>query len=165
MFGPVGFLIYIDDLQSLLDITKHVDDGTVWEVCDKQGRDSLLQLVADQSSNWCVNNLMKVNCDKSKELLVDFTRNCFAFPSIHIRTPTYSVSAEPSSWLSLYHRTCRGRYMWTVYTAMQRGVSVLSHPAGGLGSYHLTVWQRYWHNHCQVCRGVRLSGVAYGFNR
>ena len=58
LFGPFGFLIYIDDLQSILDIIKYVDDRTVWEVCDKQGRDSLLQLAADQSSNWSVNNLM-----------------------------------------------------------------------------------------------------------
>ena len=56
LFGPVGFLIYINHLQSILDITKYVDGSTVWEVCDKQGRDSPPQLAADQSSNWSVKN-------------------------------------------------------------------------------------------------------------
>ena len=80
-------------------------------MCDKKGRDSLLQLAADQSSNWSVNNLMKVNYDKSKESLVDFANNSSAFPSIHIPGTDISVSAASSSWVSLYHWTCRGSSM------------------------------------------------------
>ena len=64
------------------------------------------------------------------------------FPVSIYRSPTYSVSAAPSSWVSLFHRTCRGRSMWTVYTTMQLGISTFSPCWRGLG-WDLTVWQRY----------------------
>ena len=59
---------------SVLDITKYVYDSTLWEVCDRMCHQSKLQLATDQAIEWSHKNLMLANCDKTKELVVDFTR-------------------------------------------------------------------------------------------
>ena len=128
-----------------------------------QGRGSLLQLAADQSSNWSVNNLMKVNCDKSKELLVDFAKKplCLSqYPYTgHRRTACQQHEAPGCHYIiGLVAGACE------LYTRQSSSASLLSHPAEeGLAA----TWQfdNGIHNHCQVCHGVRLPDVAYGFNR
>ena len=41
-FGPIGFLCYISDLQPNCNITKYVDDSTLWESYAVDGHDSEL---------------------------------------------------------------------------------------------------------------------------
>ncbi len=40
LLGPVTFLIHINDLRTDCDMTKYVDDVTMWEVCEYTGVDS-----------------------------------------------------------------------------------------------------------------------------
>ena len=75
LFGPVGFVIHINDLQTCLPTFKYVDDCTLWEVCSANATDSLLQHAATEAVQWSNDNLMSVNCDKTKELLVSFARS------------------------------------------------------------------------------------------
>lgn len=85
LFGPVGFIVHINDLRSVLDITKYVDDSSLWEVCDNLGISSNLQQGATEAIQWSDNNLMKANCDKTKELLVDFSRKVSDIPCVNIK--------------------------------------------------------------------------------
>jgi len=84
LFGPVGFVVHINDLKSELDVVKYVDDSTIWEVCDRNCHDSRLQLATDQAIEWSDKNLMRVNCEKTKELAVDFGRSSSTIPRISI---------------------------------------------------------------------------------
>lgn len=85
LFGPVGFVVHINDLRTDVNISKYVDDSSLWEVCDKMAGDSQLQRAADQALQWSDNNLMLVNADKTKELLVDFSRKPSSVPNITIQ--------------------------------------------------------------------------------
>jgi hypothetical protein len=85
LFGPVGFVIHINDLKSVLPIAKYVDDGSIWEVCCRSCRDSRLQLATDQAIQWSDKNLMRANCEKTKELVVDFGRSQSTIPRISVQ--------------------------------------------------------------------------------
>ena len=65
LFGPIGFIIHIDNLSSFFPLNKHVDATSVWEVCGADGHDSRLQEVAIKTSKWSDNNMMSINCDKT----------------------------------------------------------------------------------------------------
>ena len=71
----MGIVIHINDLQTCLPTFKCVDDSTLWEVCSANAADSLLQRAATEAVQWSNHNLMSVNCDKTKELLVSFARS------------------------------------------------------------------------------------------
>ncbi len=88
LFGPVGFIVHINDLRTALDITKYVDDSSLWEACDRLGLTSQLQQAADHALQWSENNLMLVNSDKTKELLVDFARKPSSIPGITMQGKT-----------------------------------------------------------------------------
>ena len=77
LFGPVGFIVHINDLRTRLPLYKYVDNSTAWEVCSPSAVDSQIQQAATEAVEWSDDNLMCVNCDKTKELLV-FLR---AYPS------------------------------------------------------------------------------------
>ena len=84
LLGPVGFVIHIIDLQTCLPTFKYVDGSTLWEVCSANATDSLLQCAATAAVQWSNDNLMSVNCDKTKELLVSFARSKLDIPPITI---------------------------------------------------------------------------------
>jgi hypothetical protein len=75
LLGPVTFLLHINDLSTQCTSVKYVDDTTLWEACDPAGTSSKLQNAADQVELWCNINKMKLNTDKTKELVVNFTKN------------------------------------------------------------------------------------------
>ena len=85
LFGPVGFVIHINDLRTDVNISKYVDDSSLWEVCDRLAGDSQLQWVADQALQWSENNHVLVNSHKTKELLVDYSRKPPSVPTITIQ--------------------------------------------------------------------------------
>ena len=85
LFGPFGFVIHINDLKSVLDIAKYMDDSTIWEICHRNFSDNRLQLATDRAIQRSDNNLMNVKYEKTKELVVDFGRSPSTTPSISIQ--------------------------------------------------------------------------------
>ena len=81
LLGPKGFLIQINDLVTCCQISKYVDDSTIYEVCDKQS-DSHLQQAADETLSWSKVNDMIINADKTKELVICFCRDADHHTSI-----------------------------------------------------------------------------------
>ena len=52
---------------------KYVDDSTLYEVCERNGV-SLMQESVDIASKWMEENYMKLNNDKSKEMIIIFAK-------------------------------------------------------------------------------------------
>ena len=59
-------------LRTVCPIVKYVDDSTIWEVCNRDGSDSVLQTAADQASQWTDENNMILNTDKTKIMEIYF---------------------------------------------------------------------------------------------
>ena len=72
--GPNCFLVYINDLETPVHLYKYVDDSTLFEVCERNGV-SLMQESVDIAANWTEENYMKLNKEKSKEMIITFTKN------------------------------------------------------------------------------------------
>ena len=68
-FGPYVFLMLIDDLQTMLDTFKFVDDVTLCEVVADPSI-SQMQVAARQMVEWSRKNLMNINIKKTKEMLL-----------------------------------------------------------------------------------------------
>ena len=64
----------VNDLLQGCRRVKYVDDTVTWERCPVTGRDSRLQAIADETDAWLVCNGMQLNVDKTKELIVSFSR-------------------------------------------------------------------------------------------
>ena len=71
--GPKCFLIYINDLETPVHLYKYVDDSTLFEVCERNGV-SLMQESVDIASKWTEENYMKLNNEKSKEMIFSFAK-------------------------------------------------------------------------------------------
>ena len=82
LLGPSTFLLHINDLKTECNSIKYVDDTTIWESCDKNGNNSKIQNAANQTYEWCQSNNMKINIDKTKEILIDFSRKPHAINPI-----------------------------------------------------------------------------------
>ena len=72
--GLVAFLAHINDLQTCCNILKYVDDCSIWVVCLDDGPDSKIQQATDEAAEWFPNNLMKVNTDKTREMVITFPK-------------------------------------------------------------------------------------------
>ena len=82
LLGPTSFLLHINDLQTICKATKYVDDASIWEECNYNGKDSKLQMAADQASEWSLNNNMLINTEKTKELIIYFGKRPSSFEKI-----------------------------------------------------------------------------------
>ena len=83
IFGPIGFLHHINDLQTVCEHIKYVDDCTIWEASSSSGMDSSLQVAADEVGQWTVSNKMALNYDKTKELRICLNKSPdIALPTI-----------------------------------------------------------------------------------
>ena len=73
--GPWLFLIMINDLSTPhpFDLWKYVDDSTVSETIQK-GEQSCAQSAANEVNEWSKENLFQLNCDKTKELVINYSR-------------------------------------------------------------------------------------------
>ena len=67
------FLLYVNDLESHVPLYKYVDDSTLFEICSTTDV-SVMQESIDKVGNWTKNNCMKINSEKSKEMVICFTR-------------------------------------------------------------------------------------------
>ena len=75
--GPKCFLVHINDLETPVHLYKYVDDSTLFEVglCERNGV-SLMQESVDIAAKWTEENYMKLNKEKSKEMIISFAKNC-----------------------------------------------------------------------------------------
>ena len=72
--GPLFFLVMINDLTTTAPIYKYVDDCTVFEVTSHSSASSDLQTHLDSINQWIVNNNMRINAKKTKELNICFAK-------------------------------------------------------------------------------------------
>ena len=72
--GPKCFLVYINDLETHVHLYKYVDDSTLFEECRRNGV-SLMHESVHIAANWTEENYMKLNNEKSKEMIFTFTKN------------------------------------------------------------------------------------------
>ena len=65
--GPKCFLVYyINDLRTTVPLYKYVDDSTLFEI----------QEPVDIAARWTEHNDMKINSEKSKEIIISFAQDC-----------------------------------------------------------------------------------------
>ena len=57
--GPKCFLLYINDLETLVPLYKYVDDSTLFEICHMNDA-SIIQESIDNAVNWTSRNCMKI---------------------------------------------------------------------------------------------------------
>ena len=72
--GPKCFLVYINDLRTTVPLYKYVDDSTLFEICDRKGV-SVIQESVDIAARWTEKNDMKINSEKSKEIIISFAQD------------------------------------------------------------------------------------------
>ena len=72
--GPRNFIMYINDFTTPAPIYKYVDDSTIFEICSGNVVSTIQQSI-DDVVKWTDDNDMRLNCDKCKEMIVDFSRN------------------------------------------------------------------------------------------
>ena len=73
--GPLFFLVMINDLSTIAPIYKYVDDCTVFEETSHSSASSDLQTHLDSINQWIVNNNMRINAKKTKELNICFSKS------------------------------------------------------------------------------------------
>ena len=72
--GPRNFITFINDLTTTAPIYKYVDDSTIFEVC-QEGDTSQIQESVDMVDIWTSQNDTRLNSEKCKEMIIDFSRN------------------------------------------------------------------------------------------
>ena len=72
--GPYVFLSLIDELKSLLELHKYVDDCTLTETIRKLSA-SIMQQEVDNVNSWSCTNHMNINTKKTKEMLLGPMKN------------------------------------------------------------------------------------------
>ena len=75
VLGPIHFLIMINDLVTDHDRRwKFVDDTSVSEVINK-GEQGKMQSLVNVINTWCIDNNMKLNQSKCKDMIISFAKN------------------------------------------------------------------------------------------
>ena len=75
VLGPILFLVMISDLlDDWRDRWKYVDDTNATE-CIRPICPSYLQYVVNDVTTWTINNNMKLNISKRKDLIIDFAKD------------------------------------------------------------------------------------------
>ena len=72
--GPRNVIMYINELTTIAPIYKYVDDSTLFEVCH-EGDNTCIQESVDMVGLWTNQNDMRLNSEKCKEMIIDFSRN------------------------------------------------------------------------------------------
>ena len=72
--GPKCFLVYINDLRTTVPLYKYVDDSTLFEICDRNDV-SVIQESVDIAARLTEQNDMKINSEKSKEIIIRFAQD------------------------------------------------------------------------------------------
>ena len=69
---PNVLMMYINDLSTPVPLYKYVDDSTLFEICEMNSI-SLMQESVNIAAEWTKNNDMKINSEKSKEMIISYT--------------------------------------------------------------------------------------------
>ena len=72
--GAKCFLVYINDLILTVPLYKYVDDGTFFDICDRNGV-SVIKESVDMAARWTEQNDMNIYSEKSKEIFISFTQD------------------------------------------------------------------------------------------
>ena len=116
-------------------MAKYVDDTTLWEHGPAANTTGRLQSSAEAVVSWSNNNTMKLNCTKTKEMVVCFSRRMPAVASIcigdvpvervkHFKLLSVIVSADLTWQAHADHLTARGSQRLYLLRILRRaGVS------------------------------------------
>ncbi len=66
--------MFINDLTTIAPFYKYVDDSTLFEVCH-EGDNTQIHESVDMVEIWTNQNDMRLNSEKCKEMIIDFSRN------------------------------------------------------------------------------------------
>ena len=66
--------MFIKYLTTIAPIYKYVDDSTIFEVCH-EGDNTQIQESVDMVEIWTNQNDMRLNSEKCKEMIIDYSRN------------------------------------------------------------------------------------------
>ena len=69
--------MYINDLTTIAPIYKYVDDSTLFEVCHEGDNTYILQESVDMVGIWTNQDDMRLNSEKCKEMIIDFSKELF----------------------------------------------------------------------------------------
>ena len=84
LLGPVTFLLHINDLKTVCNSVKYVDDTTIWESCSANTSNSKIQEAANEVTSWCQINNMKINVEKTKEMKIYFGKKDINLSTINM---------------------------------------------------------------------------------
>ena len=140
IFGPIGFLHHMNDLQTVCEHIKYVDDCTIWEASSSSGMDSSLQVTAHEVGQWTASNKMALNYDKTKELRICFKKST---PDIALLTidgrPIQQVKSTPLLGVTLSEDLKWQSHIDEITTkASQRLYFIILLKRAGINPHHLT---------------------------
>ena len=69
--GPKCFMMYINYLSTPVPLYKYVDDSTLFQICEMNSM-SLMQESVNIAAEWTNKNDMKINSEKSKEMIISY---------------------------------------------------------------------------------------------
>ena len=72
--GPIHFIMFINDLTTTAPLYKYVDDSTLFDVCQEADTTQIQELV-DMVDGGNNQNNMRLISEKSKEIMINFSRN------------------------------------------------------------------------------------------
>ena len=64
--------------------SKIVDEGSMWEICAADVHDSRIQVATNQACKWPAKNMMNENSEKTKEMIISFSRKRNDVPAVII---------------------------------------------------------------------------------
>ena len=98
--GPRDFKRIVKDMRAALPLYKYVDDTTLFEICKRGITSTKLQESANNISQWCMVNKMKINTNKTKEIAINFARSSDHIPTLEINGQAKLLGVTISNDLS-----------------------------------------------------------------
>ena len=106
--------MYINDLSTPVPLYKYVDDSTLFEICEINSI-SLMQEFVNIAAEWTKNNDMKINSEKSKEMIISYAHSNLGndVPNIIEGNVVERVDHVKLLGITLSN-DLHGRGMWTI---------------------------------------------------
>ena len=106
---PISFLLHINDLHTVVSHVKYVNDSSLWEVCGADGSDSVLQVATDQVVEWSARNLMAINAEETKGMMISFSKKPVTPPPVTIN----STAIEHTETFKLLGVVLSNKHDWS----------------------------------------------------